>query len=249
MSLIQEALHRRNAELGKPMLASVSPSPPPLPPPPPPAAPEPTRKPGYGKIILLVLLVLGLCGYGGWYFFLRTPDKPTPLAAQPPPVTNQQIKVSVVPAATNIVVQAKAKLETTVTPERTELVSGKTNSVATPAEPATPPVTKVVSAAVPVATNEPPPAVVAKEAPVVPATPVTPLAEPKPVSLPVRWPKLNITGIMGRSGGETVAFINGQILKVGDTIAEARILSIAENGVQMVFQGETNVLRVGKGSP
>jgi hypothetical protein len=93
-----------------------------------------------------------------------------------------------------------------------------------------------------------PPAALTREPSAVVTTPPVAAPTPKPAPTLVRWPKLNITGIMGRSGGDCVAFINGQILKAGDSIAEARILIIAESSVQLVFQGETNTIRVGKGS-
>jgi len=245
MSLIQEALHRRNAELGKPMLASPQAAAPPPLPPPPAASPEPEHKPAYGGIIVLVVLVLGLLGYGGWYFFLRTEDKPLTGTAKPPAATNQPVKVTIAQPHTNIIAQAKAKLETTITPERTELVMGGTNTVPTQPKATAP---APVPTPLPIVTNTPPQVVVTTEPPVVIKAPPTPEPTPKPPPAPVRWPKLNITGIMGRSGGDSVAFINGQILKTGDSIAEARILAIAENGVQLVFQGETNTIRVGKGS-
>lgn len=247
MSLIQEALHRRDAELGKPMLAIPQATPPPPLPPPPATPPEPERRtPAFGKIIVLVVLLFGLLGYGGWYFFLRTPDRPAPIVAKPPPATNQPVKVSMAQPLTNIVVQAKAKLETTITPERTELVMGKTNASTAQTKP--PPTTPPPAPGTLAITNMPPPAISTNETPAVVKAPSTPVPALKPPPAQIRWPKLNITGIMGRSGGDSVAFINGQILKAGDTIADARVLAVAESGVQMLFQGETNTIRVGKGS-
>jgi len=52
---------------------------------------------------------------------------------------------------------------------------------------------------------------------------------------------------MSRAGGETVAFINGQLLRQGESIDGARVLVVSESVVQMTFQGETNFFRIGKG--
>lgn len=261
MSLIQDALHRRDAEIGKlkpalkpELMLKPEPAPPPLPPPeavpptPPPASPPPARNANLGKVVVLVVLLLALAGYGVWFFFLRAPDKPAPVVVKPPPATNApavvKAPVTNAPAVqpTNIVAQVKTKLEATVTPERRELVMGQTNApAAVTAAPPVAVVTPVVPPVTPAATSA---------APIIISVP-EPLTSPAPAVVTinvVRWPKLVVTGIMGRSGGDSVAFINGQILKVGDAIAEARVLAIAETGVQMAFQGETNTIRVGKGT-
>lgn len=238
MSLIQEALNRRSSELGRPALQlslNTPPAPPPLPPPP----AEPPPKPGHhkGQLALLIVLLLALLGYCGWWFFLRAPEPATAAKAQVKPAppltpvapTGQPAKAISATPPVNPIAQAKAVLETTLTPDRMELVMGKTNTPA--AAPAAP---------------LPPPAITTAPPKVVVAAPV--VAAPVPKAEPARpaWPKLNITGIMGRSGGESVAFINGQLLKAGDTIAGARILAVTESSVQLVFQGETNSIRVGK---
>ena len=146
-----------------------------------------------------------------------------------------------------IIAQAKAKLETTLTPERRELVMGETNAPAVVA-PTLPPALAAAQQAPPSANNAPqpvptnalPPAVISAAPPAAPA--------PQAAAPHVNWPKLNITGVMGRAGGTYVIFINGQMLKVGDVIAGARIIAVQENEAHLVLEGETNVFRVGKGS-
>jgi hypothetical protein len=232
MSLIQEALRRHNTETGQPeaLLSPELPAPPPLPPPP----PRPARR--FGLLALLLVLLLALLGYGGWWFLLRAAPSAPAAKATAQPVAAAAAKAALAQLHTNLIAQAKAKLETTVTPERTELVLGVTNAPAQvpppPAAVATNPLPDLVRTthAQDAAINAPPPAAPA----------------PKPLPVHVVWPKLNITGIMGRAGGAAVIFINGQILKVGEVIEGARIIGVQENGAQLVLEGETNFFRVGK---
>jgi len=253
MSLIQEALRRRDADMGQPAPAAT-PAPPALPPPPPP----PFRAKRDYLLIVLVVFLLALLGYGGWRFFLRPAPNATASATAAIPAVPAPPPAAPARPHTNLVAQAKAKLETTLTPERLELVMGVTNATAKspapptaitqPQTPATkPPPAAMAHAAAPM--TSPPPT--AKAA--VPAQPATvsamPPAAPASKSLPQQatWPRLNITGIMSRAGGETVAFVNGQLLRKGESIAGARVLIVTDSIVQMVFQGETNFFRVGKG--
>ncbi len=242
MSLIQEALRRRNEDTGGANLG-VAPATPALPPPPPdlppvPPPPEPKRNQRTYLVVLLVVLLLAGLGFGAWWLFLRPPP-PAALAARPTP---KPAAAKIVPAPppphTNLVAQVKAKLAAIQTPERLELVAGVTNTpLASPPLPAPDVTTKPPPVLAP-ATNQP---AAALNAP--------PPAAPVPAGLPlhVNWPKLNVTGIMGRAGGDAVVFINGQILKAGDLVAGARLLAVQENGALLLLEGETNFFRVGKG--
>ena len=253
MSLIQEALRRRQAETGEPVPVVLV-----TPPEPPPRAPKPRRGPG----LMLTLLLLALLGYGGWFYYLRPPpEAPAKAATQPaaakPTATNTSLIASLLPSRSNILSRVKATLEAAAqTPDRRELILGDTHP---PPSPVTAP-----------ATNVPPPSAVKTNTPPQPPSAPTnvlavvvlatnehttdlnapPPSAPTPKALPlhVNWPKLNVTGIMGRAGGSAVIFINGQILKVGDTIEGARILTIQEHGAQLVLEHETNFFRVGKGT-
>lgn len=251
MSLIQEALRRRDADLGQPAPAAA-PVPPTLPPPPP--APPPARR-DY-VLILLVVSLLALLGYGGWRMFLRPGPTASTGTTAALPVSPARPKATPPPTATtalphtNLVAQAKAKLLTTLTPERLELVMGVTNAAAQPPAPPTA-LTKPLALA-----PNPPPAGVAKAPVVTPAPLLTAAvaapvqsAAPAPKAPPPHalWPQLNITGIMSRGGGETVAFINGQLLRAGESIEGARVLVVTDSIVQVAFQGETNFFRVGRG--
>ena len=246
MSLIQEALRRRDADLGQPASAGAA-VPPTLPPPPPP--PPPARR-DY-VLILLVVCLLALLGYGGWRMFLR-PTPPATTAALPvAPAPYPPPHAATALPHTNLVAQAKAKLLTTLTPERLELVLGVTNAAAQPPAPsaALPKPPPAGRAQMPAVTPRPLPtaAVTAPAQPVAVNTPPPAVLAPKALFQHVTWPQLNITGIMSRGGGETVAFINGQLLRAGETIDGARVLVVSDSIVQMVFRGETNFFRVGKG--
>ncbi|MCX7008500.1 MAG: hypothetical protein NTY53_14830, partial [Kiritimatiellaeota bacterium] len=287
--LIQEALQRRSSELSRPTLKApaatatppttlatpvapttpapltpVASSPPPAPPPTTPPPPRKKPSPQWGHIILLVVLLMALLGYCSWLFF-RSPEpdlagaKPTPKPTLTNAVAGQPVKGTQARPHTNLVAQAKAKLETIRTPERTELVEGKTNAPAVPAPAEKPPAPAVTAAppqtvasatnVAPTVTPPPAPTVVTNTPPTVvtSAPPVVVIAPPKPPPAPVRWPKLTVTGIMGRAGGDAVAFVNGQLLKAGDSVGDAQIIAVLENGVRFVCQGETNFIRVGKG--
>ena len=227
----------------------------------PPELPPPAHKPRRGPGLVLTLLLLALLGYGGWWYYLRPPPPAEQVLTKPaartvaaqPVTTNTSLIASLLPSRSNILSHVRATLEAaTQTPERRELILGETN----------PPPSTVTA----VTTNKPapllektnpPPQTASAPAKIIFATNdhatnfnAPPPSAPAPKALPVHvnWPKLNVTGIMGRAGGGAIVFINGQILKIGDTIAGARILAIQENGAQLVLEGETNFFRVGKGA-
>ena len=236
MSLIQEALQRHNQETGAPLtLARPSAAmPPPLPPPP----TVPPRRPWPWLLLGLVILMVGGGVY--WAFFLPTSGQPklkdqTPVARQPaqqppskPPVAATPTNV---PATNNILAKVKTTLETTVTPERNELVMSKP-----PAPVAAPPAT----------TTAPPAAATVASAP---PTPPTTSAPPPPTPPKAgHWPNLSVTGVMAQSGGNGLVFLNGQMLKRGENWEGAAIIEVTESGARFVFQGETNFIRVGHGT-
>jgi hypothetical protein len=113
----------------------------------------------------------------------------------------------------------------------------------------------------PATTSLQPPSVLppANEAPRLAATPVASPApaaaqfsaapnnaSPPPAADPVPGPKasfpaLKLQGIFFRLVNPTV-LINGRTLRMGDRIAEAKIVAIKRQSVTLVFEGQTNVL-------
>jgi hypothetical protein len=112
--------------------------------------------------------------------------------------------------------------------------------------PVVPPIAPVTNAAViPAAT------------PVPPARPIDPTPPPAPVvtnpptvsapkeATPVIWPKMLVTGIIGRKGGQSAVIINGQMLSPGDSLEGVKIEGIEKQRAKLVFQGEIKFLAAG----
>ena len=238
MSLIQEALRRRGEETGAPLALKppVEVTPPPLPPPPPP----PARRVGLWLLVTMVLVIVTI-GAVAWWLVQKPSGKkvvetakvvqkpvPPPVAkppvapTNPPVVAAQSAAPTNAPATNNIIAKVQAVLEKTVTPERRELVMGATNT--------------------PVAVTSAPPLVAASTAPVAQPVPTTPPPAPRKT---VRWPKLTITGVMARSSGHAMVFVNGQMLASGDEIQGVSVIQVTETGARFVYQNETNFVRVG----
>jgi hypothetical protein len=241
MSLIQEALRRRGDETGVPLALKppVEVVPPPLPPPPP--------KSKHAGLWVVAVLLLGL-GVGGavWFWaviwvprqqaiaaatLVKQAEKPPaakppavqPAPPSPPPVIAKTVAPTNPPATNNIIAKVQATLEKTITPERRELVVAATNA------PVVLPPLPVSTAAVPV---------------VVQAIPAAPPTPPPPRKV-VRWPKLTVTGVMARSGGHAMAFVNGRMVGGDDELLGVKIVQVTADGVRFAYQDETNFLRVG----
>lgn len=67
------------------------------------------------------------------------------------------------------------------------------------------------------------------------------LADPPPAVEEVEWPDLRVSAIAA-SGGRRLAWINGQLLSEGRTIAGVRIVEIREREVLFSLQGETRII-------
>lgn len=80
--------------------------------------------------------------------------------------------------------------------------------------------------------------------PVEPPKPVVVAPPPPPPKEPVIWPVLVVNGVVGR-GKQGSVKINNEILGVGDTLGDVRILSIENQGVVLEYKGETKVVRAG----
>ena len=133
----------------------------------------------------------------------------------------------------------------------------KTPTQPTPTQPAQSPASNIVTSTPTPATPAPmkpavtgaPPATAAQAASN--NTPTPPLA-PAPttavikITMPVVWPRLTVTGIIGSSKtGHGATIINGQMLGPGDSIEGVKIGSIEKQKVKLVFTGEVRFLGVG----
>jgi hypothetical protein len=123
-----------------------------------------------------------------------------------------------------------------------------------PAPAPTPKIEPAVVAATntPQAIPPPAPVVPVTNAATIPVTSPVPLVTPPPtgntvkVIMPALWPKLLITGIIGRNkGGESAVIINGQMLSPGDSLEGVKIEGIEKQRAKLVFQGEVKLLSVG----
>lgn len=63
----------------------------------------------------------------------------------------------------------------------------------------------------------------------------------------VPWPVLKLSGVVGRDT-QGSAIINGNIIPIGQTIEGVKVVKIIGGGVEVEYQGETKILRVGDSS-
>lgn len=110
----------------------------------------------------------------------------------------------------------------------------------------------------PVATN-PPPAPIAVPEPSAPtqavvtaaatstnAPPPPKVAAPPPKPLPVIWPRLTVSGIIGGGKkGYSAAIINGRTLTPGDFIEGVKVKAIEGQKVRLILEGEERSLSAG----
>jgi hypothetical protein len=230
VSLIEEALRKQREEVEKGEKLTASP---PLENPPE-TAPEPpeditaSRRPW---AMLAGLIVLGVVGVAVvvWLlvFGLHLWQKTSAPAPTPQVVASTNSAVKAPPAA----------------------VPPKVAAPDVPATNAAPVVAAVVPPTNSVVAPPPPPVVQPPPAPVVqPPVAVTnePVATPPKVAMPVLWPKLIVTGIIGSSRtGHSAAIVNGQMLSPGDSLEGVRIEAIEKQRVKLVYQGEVKSLSVG----
>ena len=62
---------------------------------------------------------------------------------------------------------------------------------------------------------------------------------------PVRWPRLNVVGVMARSARGS-AVVNGRIVEVGEDIERSVLVRVEPAGVTFAYLGETQYVRVGQ---
>lgn len=72
-----------------------------------------------------------------------------------------------------------------------------------------------------------------------------PVAQPPPETAPaVDWPLLRLTGVVGK-GKNGSAVINGEIVSVGEAIEGAVLLSIDRLGASLEYRGDRRLMKVG----
>lgn len=243
MSLIEEALRKQREENEKPGSATVpSPPAPAVPPPLPPELPleeEPARRSwtllagivGGGALAILFIFWLLVFGLKLW--------------------------------------QAKPDLtiiKTVISTNNTPLASPAHQSKITINEavksPPQPPTTAVQPTTPPPPVTLPPPATIQPSVPKAQELPLstTPVAEKTPsyqkssnpaptpakLELPILWPKIMVSGIIGSSkNGRSAAILNGQMLSPGETIEGVTIESIDKQKVKLRYNEEIKLLSVG----
>ncbi len=255
MSLIEEALRRKVEEQGAPgPEAGMVP----------PGASDTAgrtsvrsasarRQKPWLEVLGAVAVGLLLCGLAGWLLYVglaqarktgrmslssaSNPAQAEPVASSLPPsesgtaVATTKTPEEQAPAAP-VAEPARATEQAASSGEAAR--PGTTVEVAAQAE--TPPVaaeTHLALGAAPVTTP-----------PVTPA-PVVELAPLPSPPEPVLWPRLAVSGILQLPGGECSARINGNLLMAGDVVEGATVVEVTRRQVVMVYQGETNALRVG----
>lgn len=93
-----------------------------------------------------------------------------------------------------------------------------------------------------------PPAPAAADIPQRPAISIQPVEQPgrgerkspPPVEIPL--PALNVTGLIWNTD-RPQAIVNSQIVDVGDTILDARIIAITKTGIDVLFNGKKFFIR------
>ncbi|MDZ4199421.1 MAG: hypothetical protein U1E27_09060 [Kiritimatiellia bacterium] len=216
MSILQEALRRKEAEQ-----SGDSPTPyfqaerPPVPDLPPDLPPSPPPRPGRFVGILVGILILIVAGMAAAGYLLWQAWARSKAAAEAPKVVE-----------TTRPVMAETRVEPGAVPPSTPVP---------PVEPA-PPVQPPVSPA-PVPKPTPPPEI---------SQPTQPVPVPVPaIRAEVKWPELLIRGVF-LAASDSTALINGDIVRVGDEVRGVRILKIADDAVTLQFGGETRTLRGGQ---
>ena len=73
--------------------------------------------------------------------------------------------------------------------------------------------------------------------------PFTPLGKGRGGIYTVR--NLKIEGIIS-DNGETLAVLSGKVVRVGDSIFDAKVVSINDNKVELIYKGESVILKMQK---
>jgi len=265
MSLIQEALRRKDDQDQGTMAIPPKQVPPIIQTPP--SQPEKKSKAwlvlaiSILSLLLLIVAVLGLLVYSAQHL-VKTGEDYQSSSSRGAPVPPPSIPTPV----------AKAK---PVFEQKT--VKREIPSVLTSSEPpltkkehkpkAVPPVTRVSSASSPKERKILPPTSDSGSSEFQPrvereqtsvSSPVRPHAKEavtrnsiktEPVMVPKSsgWPKLSLLGVMAReTPGTGSAIINNMVIEIGEEVAGVRLLEVQRNGILLEFNGETQFVRVGQ---
>ncbi len=231
MSIIQDALRRKEPAPAPPPAPALPPQPTAFPPPPLP--PEHARRPT--SPLLIVVMIAAVVG-GGAFFAYRSGVLQRVLGSQPagtPQARSPQPEVSVSPGdanvrpppgSSNLGTGATATLKPT---PGTDPGIGPTNAPACPPDLAEP-----GPAAVPV------PATTSNAAP--------PAAKPAVI----RWPAFVVRGVIAGKAGAGSVILDKALIDVGQsTPSGLRVVGLAPDGVVLEFQGQQRTFSVGSGSP
>jgi len=241
VSLIEEALRKQREENEK------SGGPPPLPSPltdapsGPPASEELPRRPwallagivGGGVLAILFIIWLLVYGLGLWT------GKTANSAIKGFVSTNSAVSVSLLLAHTN------DAAKTVINPPR------QSNSVPVAGTSIPPPPLKsALPSAQPPPTQPLPEPQSTQVLPIqdktTPVKAISTSAPPAKLVMPVVWPKLTVSGIIGSTkSGRSAVILNGQMLSPGETIEGITIELIEKQKVKLKYSGEVKILAVG----
>ncbi|RKX33184.1 MAG: hypothetical protein DRP22_00895 [Verrucomicrobia bacterium] len=262
MSLIQEALRRREEDGGRPPESPgdriVSPSVPA------PVSTDSSRKEWIALLsILILVLVVSASAVGLLVFIVRTlphlgvgktvvaskhiREEPVKSGSGPSAETGRPTKESSIAVPAESAPEEPVKHVAVVPPSGEQSAGEKDLTVAqTRAAPETHPVSGATAASArppsPEAASPTAQVAVAPEEP-------TRASEQPPQAAPSErkavWPPLQVSGIIRQAGGTSAAIVNGRIVGRGDTVEGVRIVSVAHGGVWLELGDERRFLRVG----
>lgn len=70
-----------------------------------------------------------------------------------------------------------------------------------------------------------------------------------PVSSESGWPSLKVHGVLAQSASSRgAAIINGKVVEIGETVQGARLMEVNQAGALLGYQGKTQFVRVGQGT-
>ncbi len=262
MSIIQDALKRKEEEERQGLHLRSEPSdpnaPPANPPPPsdPPAQPEPAKKEKHPwRAIVLVLLLVAIALIAGFYLLstslrgMKAPNDVPPREEARDPLITDEAEDAEDESTSEVddsgVADAMDEVEPTPAAPESEDEDAVEEPVVPPSEeaPAPDPVDEPepVNDSDPEIVDEP---VVVDDAAAVEDDPDIAPEEPAP---PVEWPRIQISGIMApRAGAGGSVLIDSKLLSVGDTHRGVRVKSIAERSVELEYEGEVRTLFTGQ---
>lgn len=271
MSLIQEALRRREEDGEGPPFLRVAGTPPPVPTGPPPRRKQTSDILVMVALVLLVLTLLAALGGVALYFYRSLPREPAQVASATGPAAPAvettppagpvdrvpEAAPSAAPSPPRKVAPAQAAVPAETPPPRAAPAApaGRGEVVPQPVAPAAPASSDpLVGAHQQQAESEARSAAEEAARAVIPTNIVASLPVPerwkrafsrKPS--PPSWPGLRVTGVMAGGGPRAAtAFVDGNLVEVGDEISGVRVLGVSQAGVLFKFQNQTQFVRVGQ---